>query len=404
MDMVFVYEDKIAQDAEGNYYTGSAFSQEVFDRYLKHFDHITLLMRKADIDPNDTESLSKMNRICCDRINVVILPNPSSSIRSYLDIRIHAKFKQIVLNELKRNRAVIIRAPSSSGTIAADYCHAHMIPYLAEAVGCPWDSLWNHSLRGKVLAPGVWKGFRRTMRNADYTVYVTTEFLQRRYPTNGRSVAISDVELPPINDAVLRSRLKKIRNHSGKIKIGTAGALHVAYKGQRYMIEALAKLKEQGRTNYEYHLAGGGDSSSLKILAERLGVINQVVFDGTLRHDQMFDWFDALDVYIQPSIVEAMPRALIEAMSRGLPALGSIVGGIPELLGEESVFRRRDVNAMAIKIGKLSKKQMLSMAERNFTYAKRFQKELLEKKRIEIYSAFANEIKGKGVMNQLDAK
>ena len=29
MDMVFVYEDKIAQDAAGNYYTGSAFSQEV---------------------------------------------------------------------------------------------------------------------------------------------------------------------------------------------------------------------------------------------------------------------------------------------------------------------------------------------------------------------------------------
>ena len=34
MDLVFVYEDKIAQDAEGNYYVGSAFSQAVFDRYL----------------------------------------------------------------------------------------------------------------------------------------------------------------------------------------------------------------------------------------------------------------------------------------------------------------------------------------------------------------------------------
>ena len=33
MDMVFVYEDKIAQDAEGNYYTGSSLPQAVFDRY-----------------------------------------------------------------------------------------------------------------------------------------------------------------------------------------------------------------------------------------------------------------------------------------------------------------------------------------------------------------------------------
>ena len=56
MDMVFVYEDKIAQDSNGNYYTGSAFSQAVFDRYLQVFDHITLLMRKADVDPDDTET------------------------------------------------------------------------------------------------------------------------------------------------------------------------------------------------------------------------------------------------------------------------------------------------------------------------------------------------------------
>ena len=85
MDMVFVYEDKIAQDAAGNIYTGSAFSQEVFDRYLQHFDHITLLMRKADVDPNDTETLGKMNRINTEKIDVVLLPNTTASLKAYLD-------------------------------------------------------------------------------------------------------------------------------------------------------------------------------------------------------------------------------------------------------------------------------------------------------------------------------
>ncbi len=163
MDMVFVYEDKLAQDTAGNYYTGSAFSQEVFDRYLQHFDHITLLMRKANVDPNDTEILGRMNRINSEKIDVVILPDTTASVKAYLNPHVHAEFKRIVLNELKPDRAVIVRAPSRSGTIAADYCHAKGIPYLVEAVGCPWDSLWNHSLRGKVLAPRVWKQFRRTM-------------------------------------------------------------------------------------------------------------------------------------------------------------------------------------------------------------------------------------------------
>ncbi len=395
MDMVFVYEDKIARDTAGNYYTGSAFSQEVFDRYLRHFDHITLLMREARIDPEDTASLGKMNRLSGDKIDVVLLPDTTASLRAYLDPRVRAEFKRTVLNELKPDRAVILRAPSRSGAIAADYCRAHGRPYLAEAVGCPWDSLWNHSLKGKVLAPGMWADLRRTMRHADYGVYVTSEFLQRRYPTKGKAAAISDVELQPMEDAILEKRLEKIRSHSGTIKIGTAGALHVAYKGQRYMIEALAKLKARGSTDFEYHLAGGGDPAPLLQLAEQLGVADQLVLDGVLRHDAMFAWFDELDLYIQPSIVEAMPRALIEAMSRGLPAFGSVVGGIPELLGEDCVFPKKDVDAIAARLAALSGDRMLSLAQRNFSRAKQFQKELLEEKRFAFYSAFAAEAKEK---------
>ena len=397
MDMVFVYEDKIAQDAAGNYYTGSAFSQEVFDRYLQHFDHITLLMRRADVDPKDTETLNRMNRLSSEKIDVVILPDTTASVKAYLDPRVHTEFKRVVLNELKPDRAVIVRAPSGSGTIAADYCHAHGIPYLAEAVGCPWDSLWNHSWKGKALAPRVWKQFRRTMRNADYAVYVTSEFLQGRYPTNGKSAAISDVELQPMDDAILEKRLEKIRNHSGKIKLATAAAVNAAYKGQQFVIEALAKLKAQGDTNFEYHLAGGGDPSALRDLAERLGVANQVIFEGSLPHDAMFAWLDEMDLYIQPSLQEGLPRAVVEAMSRGLPALGAHTGGIPELLGEECIFPRKGVDTIAEKLSQLSLKQMIPMAESNFVHAKMFQKELLEKKRFEFYSAFAAEAKEKQI-------
>ena len=395
MDMVFVYEDKIAQDAEGKYYTGSALPQTVFDRYLQHFDRITVLMRRAVVDPYDTQMLSRMNRLNTDRIDVVFLPDLNAGLKAHFDPRVRAEFKKTVLNELHPGRAVIVRAPSVSGTIAADYCHENGIPYLAEAVGCPWDSLSNHSFKGKMMAHAWREDMRRTMRNADYAVYVTSEFLQGRYPTNGKSAAISDVELQPMNDAVLEKRMEKIRSHSGKIKIGTAGALHVAYKGQRYAIEALARLKANGITAFEYHLAGGGDTTALKTHAEQLGVIDQVVFEGSLPHNVMFDWLDDLDVYIQPSIVEAMPRALIEAMSRGLPAFGSIVGGIPELLGNDYVFPRKDVEAIAGLMEKLRPEGMFTMAQRNFEHAKQFQDELLNQKRYEFYSAFAAEVKEK---------
>ena len=108
------------------------------------------------------------------------------------------------------------------------------------------------------------------MRHAAYAVYVTNAFLQRRYPTRGISAAVSDVELTPADAAVLARRLEKIRTYSGKLVLGTAAAVNVAFKGQRYVIEALARLKAAGRTDVEYRLAGGGDPTALRELAQRL--------------------------------------------------------------------------------------------------------------------------------------
>lgn len=389
MDLVFVYEDKIAQDAEDNYYVGSAFSQAVFDRYLQHFDHITLLMRKAKIAPDDTAALARMNKLNTEKIDVVILPDFTESVKAYFSPKLRREFRRIVIENITPDRAVIIRAPSTSGTIAAKYCRKIGKPFLVEAVGCPWDSLWNHSLRGKITAPFEWLKFRKTMKHADFAVYVTSSFLQRRYPTLGKQATISDVELQPVDDGIIEKRLQKIESHTGKIKLATAGALHVAYKGQRYVIEALAKLKAQGKNDFEYHLAGGGDNAALKNLAEQLGVSEQVVFEGSLPHDEMFSWLDSMDLYIQPSLVEAMPRALIEAMSRGLPAFASRVGAMPELVGDACIFDRKDVAAIVNYIDGIDADSAKTMAKSNFEYAKQFQKALLEKKRYDFYADFA---------------
>ena len=394
MDLLFVYDDKIAQDAEGNYYVGSAFSQSVFDRYLEHFDSITLLMRKARISPDDTEAFARMNKLNSSRINVIIYPDRRESFRSFFSIRVFRKIRKIIRDNVRQDKAVIIRVPSDSGTYAARCCRRMGKPFLAEAVGCPWDSLWNHSIKGKFLAVGVWRRMKYAMKHAPYAVYVTNEFLQKRYSTNGIAAAISDVELHPMDDSILQKRLEKIENHSGKIKLATAAAVNVAFKGQQFVIEALAKLKEQGNTNFEYHLAGGGDNSALKNLTEGLGISEQVIFEGSLPHDKMFAWLDDMDFYIQPSVVEAMPRALIEAMSRGLPAFASRVGAMPELIGEKNIFAKKDVNAIAEYLNGLTDEKAKAMAEANFDYAKGLQKEQLEKKRNDFYAAFANAAKG----------
>ena len=82
-------------------------------------------------------------------------------------------------------------------------------------------------------------------------------------------------------------------------------------------------------------------------------------------------------------------------MSRGLPALGAHTGGIPELLGDDCIFARKDVDAIVDLLTSLKTEQMTAMAKKNYEHAKQFQKELLEQKRYEFYSDLATEVKEK---------
>ena len=69
------------------------------------------------------------------------------------------------------------------------------------------------------------------------------EFLQRRYPSVGRTAAVSDVELPQLDPDVLERRLARIASRPRPFVIGTIGALYVRYKGFETAFAALAAVR-----------------------------------------------------------------------------------------------------------------------------------------------------------------
>lgn len=393
MDAIFVFGDKAARDADGRLYTGTSFSQEIFDRYLEHFDHLTLLMRRADIDPVDRESLSRMNLLTDERIRIVFLPDTLDSARNFADPRVRRNIRAILEQQIGVGSAVILRMHSYYSYIAARICVKRGIPYLAEAVGCPWDSLTHHSIKGKLLAPSAVVQMRYCMRHAAYAIYVTRFFLQKRYPTKGKWASVSDVELLPQQELVLekrRARILALKGESSeRLRIGTSGSVQVAYKGQRFVFKALARLKAKGICRFEYHLAGGGDDKALRKLAADLEIEDLIVFEGMMPHDRIFKWLDELDLYIQPSEQEGLSRALIEAMSRALPAFASDVGGNPELLEPACIHKCGDVSAIEKALAGLTPERMLEQAERNYRHAEKYQKTRLEKKRRRVLAEYA---------------
>lgn len=303
------------------------------------------------------------------------------------------KAHSILLEQLKKTDLAIIRLPSFIGAQAVRIAKKLGTKYLVEIVGCPWDSLWNYGIKGKLIAPFMMRSMKSQVKRAPYVIYVTNNFLQERYPTNGMSTNCSNVEISATDENVLKRRLNHIEQHEGKILVGTTAAVNVPYKGHQYVIEALAELKKQGNTDYCYQMVGDGNRERLEKIISDLGVEDQVEFMGVMTHERVFEWLDSIDIYIQPSRQEGLPRALIEAMSRGLPCIGARTGGIPELLPENKIFSNTSNNIREIcdLLKSMNKDEMRSDAVRNYHESENYEIDKIRLRRNMLLNSVINQ-------------
>jgi glycosyltransferase involved in cell wall biosynthesis len=387
MRVLFCHDGPLRKD-ENNTYYGTAHNDETFSRYYKIANNLAALIRVVDI-PKDIAK-NKYSKITVSPFEVIPCPN----ITSLKGFFFKNAAKDIIEQEIVKSDYIVARLPSLIGFYAVDYAKKHNKPYLIEVVACPWEASWNHSFKGKIVAPYMYFATKKRVKDASFVVYVTNRFLQNRYPCIGESIGCSDVSLPETDDKVLEKRLAKIDNMSADkpIIIGTVAAVSVRYKGQQYIIKALGKLKKQGINNFEYHLVGTGDQSYLRKIARTYDVLDKIRFIGSLRHEEVFDWLESIDLYAQPSRTEGMPRALIEAMSMGLPCFGTNVGGIPELLNKEFVFNnnKNNIDEICAILKKFDKETMSNQVRINYQTARLYDKEIIEQRRQNFFYLFKN--------------
>ena len=92
-----------------------------------------------------------------------------------------------------------------------------------------------------------------------------------------------------------------------------------------------------------------------------------------------------MDLYIQPSLQEGLPRAMIEAMSVGMPIIGSNAGGIPELIDKNCIFKKKNVNEIMSIIKKIDNEFLVAQSQKNYLNSKKFDKNSLNNKRNAFY-------------------
>ena len=79
-------------------------------------------------------------------------------------------------------------------------------------------------------------------------------------------------------------------------------------------------------------------------------------------------------------------------MSRACPSIGSNVGGTPELLNKELIFKKESVIQICNLLKKMNKTLMLEEANRSFIKSQCYDEKELNKRRHKFYSDFAESI------------
>jgi glycosyltransferase involved in cell wall biosynthesis len=257
--------------------------------------------------------------------------------------------------------AYMLRVPGTVGAEVWARLKKLGRPYGVEVVGDPWLSLAPGSLKSVARPLARWmfsRDLKQQCRGALTALYVTMQALQRDYPPGANTCAIgcSDVELDNvIAEEDLLSRWKRARELPARlagagapVRLGFIGTLAQLYKAPDIHIQALAKCVRQG-ANVELAMVGGGAYlEEMRALAQQLGVADRVLLLGSLPGGQpIFDFLDSVDLFLNASRQEGLPRALVEAMSRGCPAIGSDLAGLPELLQPDCLVPVDDADALA---------------------------------------------------------
>jgi UDP-glucose:(heptosyl)LPS alpha-1,3-glucosyltransferase len=119
-----------------------------------------------------------------------------------------------------------------------------------------------------------------------------------------------------------------------------------ARKGLRYLIEALASL---GNDRMKLVVVGSGDVRSYCRMAGPAGIKDRVLFPG--RTSRVEEYYAAADIFALPTLHDAFPNVVMEAMAASLPVLSTRFAGTSEIAthGRDSLIVRdpRDVPSIA---------------------------------------------------------
>ena len=388
MELLYICMYQFVIDESGCYAIPS-FGDHFWKKYLDVFDCIHIIGEplKEYLDK------SKLAKLDTSKIKVDLLPANNSPQDWKNDGLIKENLEKAIIDA----KSIIIKPASRKGIIAIKVAKKYNKPYMIEMTGDLYTALKHHTnLLKRLYAPIIYSQIKKAIKDCEFGVYVTDHYLQEKYPIKGQTCGSSDAVIKQLNNCVLERRMKKILDDRNIIKIGLVGFYHDSNKGIDTAIEAIAKIKNSGIPTSLNILGNGNEkdreywfSYADKQLLPRECIEFPAPIVGI---DNMFKWYDSMDIIILPSRSEGLPRTIVEAISRACPCVTSNVCGLTELIDVKWTHNPGDSEKLAELLNMMisNKNEMTEAAKKNFSHAEYYLESVQTGKRVAFMKEFRN--------------
>lgn len=365
------------------------YEHTLIKRYLNVYDSIRLVVRVRNLVVFD----NNLTPLIDPRVEIF----PISFFQGYKQyISSYFKIKKQIAMVVGECKVAIVRLPSTIGFSVIKQVENCKLPLALEIVANPKEiSRQKNNLFIKFLYGIYDLQQKNACKKAVGIAYVTKYALQKDYPVVKNTCITTNYSSAKIDSSFYNGPRNLNLDKKEIIICHVSHPIKTLDKGHETVINIVASLNERGYGNVVAKFAGDGEYVQRFVdFAQSKQVLDKIEFVGSLSQSELISFLKKSDIMVFPTISEGLPRVLIEAMASGLPCVSTNVGGIPELLIADSMFRPTDVTGFANKIIELIENPIKysEWSKFNFERSKEYEDTILQERRDEFYLAIKSKV------------